>query len=327
MTCYKPIPAFQTPTVNSNGKRPVYFTPARGYVPVQIPCGQCIGCRLERSRQWAIRCVHEASLYTDNCFITLTFDDDHLLKRDNPRSLDKREFQLFMKRLRFQCKGTTAVESKDGITYPIRFYHCGEYGELYGRPHYHAILFNYDFPDKILFKTLNGHPLYVSKILGELWPYGFSSVGSMTFESAAYVARYIMKKQTGDNAEKRYAQVDLDTGEYTRIEPEYNLMSRRPGIAARWYDEFESDVYPDDFVVLRNKKMRPPKYYDRLLERTRPYEYEQIKLAREVKAALHCEDQTDARLKVRESVKLRKLANLPRNLDKEDSTNVINFCD
>ena len=179
------------------------FNPKYAYQadqPEKLPCGQCVGCRLERSRQWAIRCMHEAQMHEDNCFITLTFNPESLDDRSNPWSLDVRDFQLFMKRLR----------KKYGAG--IRFYHCGEYGELNKRPHYHACIFGFDFPDKRLWKVTNsGHRLYISESLDELWPFGFCTIGNVTFESAAYVARYIMKKVNGDAAADHYEWIDEDT--------------------------------------------------------------------------------------------------------------------
>lgn len=192
MPCYSPLDAWR-PDPSTGSKKLIFvYHPARcaGPTPdLQVPCGQCVGCRLERSRQWAVRCVHEASLYTDNCFVTLTYNDDFL---PEDRSLHYRHFQLFMKRLR--------KRHGDGV----RFYMCGEYGEKQGRPHYHACLFNFRFSDMRLWQERNGVKLYRSAELERLWPFGFCSVGEVTFESAAYVARYIMKKVTGDAAESHY---------------------------------------------------------------------------------------------------------------------------
>ena len=161
---------------------------------LELPCGQCIGCRLERSRQWAMRCLHEASLYDRNAFITLTYDDSHLPPGG---SLSYPDFQRFMKRLRRR------IGSK------VRFYAGGEYGEQGTiRPHFHACLFGYDFPDKVFFKrSASGDKLYTSKLLESLWPYGISSVGDVTFQSAAYIARYCVAKRTGDAAKSWYACV------------------------------------------------------------------------------------------------------------------------
>ena len=171
MVCYYPLLAVRTnddsvriigSKRNKSDRRfNARYTRADYTDSFELPCGQCIGCRLEYSRQWAIRCMHEASLYEDNCFITLTYDQDHL---PHDRSLNKSHFQKFMKRLRKRFGGG------------IRFYHCGEYGERTRRPHYHACIFNFDFSDKKLFKIVNNHRLYTSEQLEELWPFGFSTM-------------------------------------------------------------------------------------------------------------------------------------------------------
>ena len=254
-------------------------------MPVEFACGQCIGCRLERSRQWAIRCVHEASLYEDNCFITLTYDNEHL---PFDRSLCLDHFQKFMKRLRFKFKPRV-----------IRFFHCGEYGENLGRPHYHACLFNFDFEDKKLFREKYGVRLYVSEILQELWPFGFSTVGNVTFESAAYVARYVTKKITGDFAEAHYEG----------LKPEYVTMSRRPGIGTDWFKKFKSDVFPSDEVILRGKKLRAPKFYDRLFEVEDQSGFACIKAQRIAKGVDRADDNTYDRLRVKEVCAKAKLSN------------------
>lgn len=345
MTCYHPIKAYQSKFFKENGKRSIIFSPSSNYDPIPLPCGQCSGCRLERSRQWAIRCTHEASLYSDNCFITLTFNDDSLYRRSNPWSLDVDEFQKFMKRFRKRCDGITAVDGldKDGnhkLIYPIRYYHAGEYGSccktcnvpeeehdissdacsryLLGRPHYHACIFNYDFADKQPYKMHNGNMLYTSELLQSLWPFGFSTVASFSFQTAAYVARYIMKKRNGDLKFDRYTEVDFDTGEILAdLKPEYPTMSRNPGIASRWFDQFKDDVYPDDFVVLNGKKMRPPKFYDYKLEKLDPYDLDLIKAERIKNAEKHIDNNTDERLKVREQCKLAAIKRLKRNLSRE----------
>ena len=212
MPCSYPIDAWQT----SGGE--VVFTDDPRKDPVrklQLPCGQCTRCRLERSRQWAIRCVHEAQMWTDNCFITLTYDKEHLPAGNTLKHLD---YQLFMKRLRRRFFSSRET--------PIRYYMCGEYGEKGGRPHYHACLFNFNFPDrKPTHKSEKGSQLYSSKLLEQIWGMGRCDIGELNFESAAYAARYIMEKQTGEKATNHYAQLDKDTGEIFKREPEYNKMS------------------------------------------------------------------------------------------------------
>lgn len=302
--------AWYSKEVNPSGKRSLVFTKDKALQPdaeIEIPCGQCVGCRLERSRQWAIRCVHEASLYEDNCFLTLTFSPEYLEQRENPWSLDKKDFQKFMKRLR----------KKYGAG--IRYFHCGEYGDTYLRPHYHACLFNFDFPDKRLWSIRDDIRLYVSDSLNELWPYGFSTIGDVTFDSAAYVARYIMKKITGDDAEEHYKRILEETGELIEVIPEYTTMSLKPGIGQGWFDKYQTDVYPDDFVVINGKKMRPPKFYDRQLEKQSPYEHDWIKDQRKVKAVQFNEDNTRERLDVKCKIVEKRIEDtLPRNIDKEN---------
>ena len=141
---------------------------------MDIPCGQCIGCRIERSRQWAIRCYHEASLHAENSFVTLTYNDTNLPANN---CVSVRELQLFMKRLRKRFGAG------------IRFYGCGEYGDLTGRPHYHICLFNFSPPDLTLYKITNDQRLYSSKSLDTIWGKGYTLTGDVTFQSAAYVAR------------------------------------------------------------------------------------------------------------------------------------------
>lgn len=191
-------------------------------------------------------------MYEDNCFITLTYEDEKLPKWG---SLKKRDFQLFMKKLR-----------KKFPHKKIRYYHCGEYGETTGRPHYHACLFGFDFPDKYFFKMRRDCHVYKSDTLDEIWGMGITELGNVTFDSAAYVARYIMKKVTGPRAEEHYAVIDKDTGEYGERQPEYTTMSRRPGIGKSWWEKYKNEVFPADEVIMNGKPIKPPRYYDNLFE-------------------------------------------------------------
>lgn len=304
MTCFHPLKGWRSRYVNKSGKRSIVFNQKDGFSdkPMKVPCGQCIGCRLEHSRQWAMRCVHEASLYDQNCFITLTYAPEHLPEDE---SLNLRHFQLFMKKLR----------KKYGPK--IRFFHAGEYGAKYRRPHYHAILFNHAFTDmKPWKKSPSGAMLYRSAELEKLWPYGYSSVGHVTFESAAYVARYVMKKITGDQAEQHY-KTETRFGEIFDLKPEYTTMSRRPGIATDWFKRFKSDVYPLDEVVQRGIKMRPPRYYDKMFELEHPDDYRVIKAKRKSAARKHTDDQTPERLRVRERCTQARAQQLIRGIDND----------
>lgn len=295
MTCYSPLEAWRL----DDGS--ISFNPRFRYSNqlLKLPCGQCIGCRLERSRQWAIRCIHEAQLWPSNCFITLTYSPEFLPSNG---SLVLSDWQKFMKRLR----------KKYGKN--IRFFHCGEYGSKLQRPHYHACLFNFDFPDKKLWKVCNGEKLYISDSLSDLWPFGFSTVGSVTFESAAYVARYILKKVTGNLAAAHYSTVDSD-GLVGSRRPEYVTMSRRPGIASGWFDKFSTDVYPSDQVIVRGRPCRPPRYYDEKFKISSPVDYDEVIFSRWENSQKHLDNSSPARLAVRYEVQKARLRQLPRNLE------------
>lgn len=270
-------------------------------MPMTIPCGYCIGCRLERSRQWAMRCVHEAMLHRKNCFITLTFSPQALKDRGSG-SLRKRDFQLFIKKLRKRFgKG-------------IRYLHCGEYGSKRGRPHYHACIFGFDFPDKQPFRG----NLSRSKILEELWPYGFSTIGELTFESAAYVARYVVKKRYGKDSSQFYEKVFEPTGELESLQPEYATMSRRPGIGRGFIERFNHDLYPKDSISLRGKSCRPPRYYDKYFESIAPEAYKKVKARRKAAAVKKNFDINQPSLESRETHAKAELGIKERSFEEQE---------
>jgi len=286
-----------TPYNGPNGKPIWRFSRSKRLVDaVEVPCGRCVGCRLERSRQWAVRCVHHAQMREDNCFITLTYNDEHL---PHGFTLVKSHFQNFMKALRPR------------IGAPIEYFMCGEYGDLMGRPHYHAILFGVDFPDKVVWNrsTADGL-LYKSDVLEALWGKGFCSIGALTFESAAYVARYALKKINGAKSRFHYQYIDPVTGEITDRLPEYVSMSLKRPIGKNWLTAYKSDVYPADEVVIRGRQMKPAKYYDKQLSED---ERTPIKEKRQAFAKAS-KDNTAARREVREEVKLAQIKQLKRGL-------------
>ncbi len=202
----------------------------------------------------------------------------------------------------------------------IRYYHCGEYGEatedndFVARPHYHAIIFNHEFKDKILHKVSNGHNIYISPTLDDLWTKGFAYIGTVTFESAAYVARYIMKKVNGKQAEEHYQRTDHMTGEVINLQPEYTTMSRgarkgKGGLGKQWLDKFKDDVFRDDFIVGPGGLIiKPPKYYD-----TFNPDIEETKEKRKEEMSKHKKDLTPERLATREQCKIAQIKTLARN--------------
>lgn len=302
MPCYSPLKGYESAIVSSTGGRGIVFRRAiSNGNKMEVPCGQCIGCRLERSRQWAIRCVHEASLHKNNCFITLTYDEENL---PSDGSLHKHHFQKFIKRLR----------KKYG---KLRFFHCGEYGEENRRPHYHACIFGLDFDDKVLYTVTNGHRIYESKELEKIWGKGFVTVGELTFETAAYTARYITKKINGPMAERHYENIDKITGEIHKLEPEYITMSRRPGIGKNWLEKFETDVFPENEMVINGRKMKPPRFYRKIYQIKEPEEYEKIKDRTRKYMRTKKHDNTPERLQQREKVKIAQISYLKRGLEND----------
>jgi hypothetical protein len=256
MSCYTPLEAWRTEDFS------ITFREALGVgLSFPLPCGKCMGCRLERSRQWAIRCVHESQMHSENCFITLTYED-------NPETLIKEDLQKFWKRLRKKLGKKK-----------IKYFACGEYGDEFKRPHYHAIIFGHDFRNEsdnnevIVHENTDYGDLSTSSLLSEVWGKGFVTVGDVTFDSAAYVARYCTKKINGELAEKHY----------NGLEPEFATMSKKEAIGKTFYQKYKDEIYPANYVVLNGTKLKVPNYYDKLLEKDDPGLYEAIKEKREEK--------------------------------------------
>jgi len=308
MTCYSPLQGYSILNQKTqNGKQLIVFkenqVKNRPYTKIDLPCNQCIGCRIDRSREWAIRCVHEAQQYENNCFITLTFDDDNINENG---ILDKTDFQKFIKELRRRFLGKTRQKNDGTIETidTIRYFHCGEYGHKFTRPHHHACLFNFDFPDKQYVKTEKGHRWYNSEILAHIWKKGFHSIGDVTFESAAYIAKYILKKITGKNAQQHYKKTNQQTGQIYNVEPEYITMSRRPGLGKNWFDNFKHDLYPKDYITENGKIIKAPKYYDKMYEATFPTEMNKIRQKRRKENYDNREEKTIKRLIVKHKIRL-----------------------
>ena len=259
--------------------------------------------------------MNEASLHQENCYLTLTYNNENLPQNG---SLCHRDFQLFLKRLR------KSIHPRG-----VRYYMCGEYGDELSRPHYHALLFGYDFQDKRFHKRIKGNPSYTSSRLSELWGKGFCTIGAVTIESASYVARYILKKQKGKDARAHYMHTDTDTGEIIDRVPEYTRMSLKRskdaqrqkqegesgvvpgGIGGRWIEAYLGDVYPDDFVVVGGRKFKVPRYYDGVLRRRDEDSYNAVKERRRERA-LENSDNSRERLAVREVCAERRVENLKR---------------
>lgn len=241
-------------------------------------------------------------MHEHSSFVTLTYSDENF----SP-SLEYSDFQKFMKRLRLRRKQR------------ISFYMCGEYGERFFRPHFHACLFGVGFPDRQAWKSLpGGGQLYRSPELESLWKFGFSSVGDVTFQSAAYVARYVMKKITGDAALKHYERVCAETGEVFQVVPEFNRMSLKPAIGSRWIEKYFPQVFTHGAVFDGSRRVKTPRYYDSFLKQVQlldGFSFDDVEFERFKKGVQFADENTPDRLAVREEVTKARLTNYKRDLE------------
>lgn len=264
-----------------------------------------------------------------NCFVTLTYSDEHL---PSDGSLRYRDFQTFMKRLRqaaihsqagIRCgvsrtgpwagpSGSVAVSTGSAAS-RVRFFMCGEYGPSTLRPHYHACLFNVDFTDSYpAGKSGAGKVFHRSPTLERLWPLGHSTVQVLNPQTAGYCARYVVDKVTGDAADAHYSHVDAD-GVISRRTPEFCRCSLRPGIGSAWFERYGADVVRGDSVVVEGVEASPPRYYDKLEKRKKLVGWDSTEFAREQRAKAGWQDQTPERLAVREEVHKARVSTLRRD--------------
>lgn len=301
MPCYHPLTGYKAKRPNpATGKRSIVFNQAEGFrdLPVVLPCGRCIGCRLEYSRQWAIRCIHEAKLHEQNCTLTLTYAPEHLPPN---LSLHKPDHQDFMKAVRHHLAPKK-----------IRFFHCGEYGEKKKRPHFHTIIFGW-FPTDLtrVEDTKSGFPQWQSKIVEKLWGKGRTTVTEMNFETAAYIARYVTKKMKHPDKAAHYQG---------RTE-EYAAGSRKPGIGAEYAKKWLDEIYRNDSVMIKKLdgyvETPPPKFYDKILEKISPEMHKSVLDKRKGDAWLMRDhpDSTWDRLKVRRIVHETKSRPFKRTIE------------
>lgn len=230
---------------------------------VTIPCGRCIGCRLDYARRWADRCLLEAESHKNNLFVTLTYDEKNKIMLDKADglyyySLKKKDLQDFWKRLR--------KNYPEWLDDDFKYLACGEYGDQSKRPHYHAILFGCAIPDLRFYrKSKDGFNLFTSELLQGVWKHGFVIVGDFSFRSASYVSRYITKKMYGE-AGSFYQKFGLI--------PPFICMSTKPAIGKKYFDlnkdkflEYNSVFVPTDDGA---KEITMPRYFKKLLEKSDP---------------------------------------------------------
>lgn len=280
MPCHSPTKAYLT----AGGK--IVFQRPSGYPKLlTVPCCKCLGCRIDYSRDWAVRCTHEAEILQHpgpgSSFVTLTYNNAHLPEH---ASLQYQDVSLFLKRLRKRLHPRK-----------ISYYYSGEYGEPsedndgVARPHYHLLIFGWSFPDKYFVKNRRGNPVYRSPFLEEVWTAGFSEIGNVTFQSAAYVARYVIKKREVDD--ERYMRVD-EWGELHQVQPEQCRMSLKPAIGRNWLDKYWRDIR-DDNLIVQGRRVKLPTYYLKYLAERDPEVYEKIKKDRQARMDEVAYDESD----------------------------------
>ena len=254
MACKNPINIFKPGQGNHFNEKTKRFGKFQSFT-----CGQCRWCRFVRTRQWALRCYLEAQTHEASAFVNLSYAPEHLPKNG---SLKKDHMQKFIKRLRRRLE-------YEGFEGKIRFYASGEYGDSGHRPHYHILIFGYDFPDKYYWKkSERGFNLYRSDFLEKTWKLGHSWIGDVDLQSAAYVAKYIRKKINGTDAAEHYKG---------RI-PEFSLQSSTPGIGYEWYQQNKHYLWDEDVIRCNGRSYRPPRYFEKILEEENPERYAQFKI-------------------------------------------------
>lgn len=298
MPCYRPLTGW-----NKLGGGLTSRKSASNGSTLTVPCGQCIGCRLDKQRDWTARICHEARLWPVNAWLTITYDEANL---PWDQSLNLRHWQLFIKHLR-----------RDLAPRQIRFIAQGEYGDQTGRPHYHAVVFNYSSGDLKIWKPRDGMaPIFLAPRLTALWKKG--NVFESPFEPgcANYIAAHCVKRLSQEKAEESglLQRLHLQTGEWITARPEFWVMSRRPGIGAGYFDRYADELWTHDSVILHNREASVPRYYNRLMEEADPERYARLRDARvaEARKPDRRANNTPARLASREQVTKARLNLKPK---------------
>ena len=327
MSCTNPLTAWKY-GVTKNGKQALTFREppeAEGEFEIQlVPCGKCEHCRVNQSRDWATRVFHEMQINPIGCFVTLTINDASMIKKSFTRqekrngkeveveypaySVYPRTLQLFIKRLR---KAIAIKEGRKKHYQKFKYLACGEYGESYLRPHYHLVIMGYDFPDKKHWQVSDsGAPIYRSRLLESTWTYGYSSIGEANWRTAAYIARYTLKKRKDPQA---YQRINTETGEIHNLRPEFLLMSK--GIGQDWWNKYRVDTDKDYLIVDGDKTVRVPRYYDKLREKFDSESLAEIKAEREKEAIKRQAEDIDTRKLARREVKAAQVKMLKRSIE------------
>ena len=237
---------------------------------IVLPCGQCLGCRTQYAAQWANRIMIEAMDYESVYFLTLTYDDEHVprhIAKDGHTvfSLEPEDFKLFQKRL-----ARHQAYHKDNR---LRYYYVGEYGETFHRPHGHFVEFGLLLDDVVEdHRNKHGRMIHTSKNISDIWGKGIVEVEPITWELAAYVARYTVKK---------LGRKETDFYSSQNLVPEFSRMSLKPAIGFKYFDEHCREIYVNDEILLPLatglRKVKPPRFYDNKYDDIYPSDMAEVK--------------------------------------------------
>lgn len=272
--CTRELTAYRNPT----GGRPIFGWEGvkEGLTELKLPCGKCPECVKDYYTSWATRGSRELLNWESSVFVTLTFNEENLPRATgycsrctNPHpianSLCKSTIQDFIKRVKKNLGST-----KDN---PIRQSYCGEYGDKNGRPHYHVILYNCDFPDRVPhYISESGHQVYKSEKLQSMWEFGNAEFGYATSASIAYLYKYILKKKTRKEKEKGPLVIESNGITY-EVAHEFIESSRNPGIGACMRG---TDSIKKGFLTVNGVKKKLPKYYMEWLREHMPDTYDYL---------------------------------------------------
>lgn len=281
MTCYRPQPALQSYNhLSRTWSRPKILYPENRYADgarvfrrqfgdfsdvrtrhikqryITLPCGVCFGCRCDNSRMWSLRMMHEHRYHDHNYFLTLTYSDENL---PPGAVLQYRDLQKFWKSARHVFQDPQS---------PFKYFACGEYGDKSLRPHYHAAVFDFRIPDLRPYKRVGGGWYFLSDALRKCWGHGHVIVADLSWQSAAYIARYVTKKMHGANVRDR-GTFDPVTGEVDLFPVERAFQSN--GLGKPFYEEFADQIWEKDACLFNGKYLiKPPRYYLKLLADSDP---------------------------------------------------------
>ncbi|QCS36215.1 replication initiator protein [Capybara microvirus Cap1_SP_163] len=252
---------------------PVQFSSNGSLAPwtIAFPCGRCYNCLTKKKKDMSVRLMHEASQHSECCFITLTYDNEHLpsvMCEDGVvrATLVKKHLSAFLKRLRRSLE-------YHHLGGRFRFFGVGEYGSKSYRPHYHLLIFGWSPRDVVPLFVRNGKQISRSLIIEKNWKYGFSTVSGFSPAVARYCARYCVKK--------------MDDGiAFDALCPVFTIASNRSGgIGASWFDAYGVESCRRGYCTARLgsdriAKYAIPEYYYRRLRRIDPVAFCEVRDAR-----------------------------------------------